>query len=184
MWYICYGIAEKPNKEWLGNLVISINSIRKQIPLLYWGHRERGQHYYNSRTMLVLVSQNWTVASTSSWGHTNTDALKQKRNVLLLPSPTLSPHPFSPISWTKPEATRHGSQPKKSISLLDTTSLRSRETRKRSKNGSDSNSPRTGTHGMIHWYLIEMSVDPCLFPLGSRSLSVLFLLPHFPTLTF
>ena len=169
--------------------MISINSIRKQIPLLYWGHRERGQHYYNPRTMLVLASQNWTVASTSSWGHTNTDALKQRRETFYFSQvppqgPTLGPHPFSPISWTKPEATRHGSQPKKSISLLDTTPLRSRETRRRSKNGSDSNSPRTGTHGMIHWYLIEMSVDPCLFPLGSRSIWVLFLLPHFPTLTF
>ena len=35
MCYKCNGIAEKPNKEWLGNLVIS--SSKKQIPLLCWG---------------------------------------------------------------------------------------------------------------------------------------------------
>lgn len=180
MWYKCYGIAEKPNKEWLGNLVISINSIRKQIPLLYWGH-----HCYNSGTMLVLASQN--CSQYIFMGDILTMMLlKQKRSILLLPSPTLSLHPFSPISWTKPEATRPGSQPKKSISLLDTTPLRSRENRRRSNNGSDGDSPRTSTHSMLPDTLVlnwdvsrSMSFSP-----GSRCVAVLSLLPHFPTLTF
>ena len=130
---------------------------------------------------MVLASQNCSQYIFMGT-HQHRCSETEKRNVLLLPSPTLSLHPFSRISWTKPEATRHGSQPKKSISLLDTTPLRSRENRRMSKTGSDSSSPRTGTRGMLPDTLARDwdASRPMSFPPGAQESCSSLSPPSFP----
>ena len=162
MWYKCYGIAEKSNKEWLGNLVININSIRKQIPLLYWGH-----HCYNSGTMLVLASQNYSqyifmrdTLTMMLWNRREAFCLSPvppSVSTLFLPSVELSQKPLdlkaslrNPLAcWTQlpwdPERIEGGQRMAQMVRVLELVPM---------------------ACYLIHWYLVEMSVDPCLFPLG------------------
>lgn len=184
MWYKFYGIAEKPNKEWLGNLVITINTSGSKFHSSTEGIG-RGE----SITTTQGPCWSWqarTVASTSSWRHTNTDALKQRRetfyfspvppsvSTLFLASVELSQKPLdmeaslrNPLAcWTQlpwdPERIEECQRLAQTVVVPGLVPV---------------------ACCLIHWHVTEMPVDPYLFPLGPRSLAVLSLLPHFPTLT-
>lgn len=180
MCYKCNVIAKKTNGEQLSNWVAS--SSRKQVLLLCQRDRRREQGAQGLCWFWQAGLQPVCIRAGHTWQWCSQKQRERRRNA----SPS-NLHPLFSISWTHPEAIRHGSQPENTAACWAQLPWDIENGRK-AKNGSGGNSPMTATCGMLPDTRLVLSwgVNGSMssLSLGSRSLVVLFPLSLFLALIF